>query len=172
MFPIGDENRVTKGVPYVTVGLVIANVLVYLYQARLSLPELSDFVFTFGVIPAEIERGKDLYTLFTSMFVHGGFAHIFGNMLFLWIFGDNIEAAMGRVRYLVFYLACGALASASHIFSNPTSMIPSIGASGAISGVCSTRATGCACCSATGGSSMSRRFCSWASGSSLSSSTA
>jgi len=135
MFPIGDENRGTKGVPYVTVGLVIANVLVYLYQARLSLPELSDFVYTFGVIPAEIEQGQDLYTLFTSMFVHGGFAHIFGNMLFLWIFGDNIEQRFGHVLYLLFYLGTGLAASGAHILTDTQSIVPSVGASGAISGV-------------------------------------
>lgn len=135
MFPIGDDNHGARGVPFVTVGLVIANVLVYLLQASLSLPELQDFIFTYGVIPAEIEQGQDLYTLLTSMFVHGGFAHIFGNMLFLWIFGDNIEQRFGHVLFLLFYLGTGLAASGAHILTDPQSTVPSVGASGAISGV-------------------------------------
>lgn len=135
MFPIGDDNHGAKGVPFVTIGLVIANVLVYLYQASLSLPDLREFIFTYGVIPAEIDQGKDLYTLFTSMFVHGGYAHIFGNMLFLWIFGDNIEQRFGHVLFLLFYLGTGLAASGAHILTDPQSTVPSVGASGAISGV-------------------------------------
>ncbi len=115
MFPIGDDNHGAKGVPFVTIGLVIANVLVYLYQASLSLPDLREFIFTYGVIPAEIDQGKDLYTLFTSMFVHGGYAHIFGNMLFLWIFGDNIEQRFGHALFLLFYLGTGLAALAERV---------------------------------------------------------
>lgn len=135
MFPIGDDNHGARGVPRVTVGLITVNVLVYLYQLTLSLPDLQSFIFTYGTIPAEIERGTDLYTLFTSMFVHGGFAHIAGNMLFLWIFGDNIEQRFGPVLYLLFYVGTGLAASAAHILTDPTSLVPTVGASGAISGV-------------------------------------
>ncbi len=135
MFPIGDDNHGARGIPLVTVALVAVNVLVFMYQSVLPLDELQAFIFKYGVIPAEIEAGRDLYTLFTSMFVHGGFAHIFGNMLFLWIFGDNIEQRFGSLLYLLFYLACGLAASAAHIYTNQGSLIPSVGASGAISGV-------------------------------------
>lgn len=135
MFPIGDDNHGARGVPLVTVGLIAVNVLVYLYQLTLSLPDLQSFIFAYGAIPAEIERGTDLYTLFTSMFVHGGFAHIAGNMLFLWIFGDNIEQRFGPVLYLLFYVGTGLAASAAHILTDPTSPVPTVGASGAISGV-------------------------------------
>ena len=135
MFPIGDDNHGARGVPLVTVGLILANVLVYLYQASLSLPDLQSFIFTYGTIPAEIERGVDLYTLLTSMFVHGGFGHIAGNMLFLWIFGDNIEQRFGSVLFLAFYVGTGLAASGAHILTNPGSQVPAVGASGAISGV-------------------------------------
>jgi len=143
MIPLKDDNPV-RITPLATGALITANVLVFFYQLSLG-PQVQRLVYQYGSIPAVIlghgslPAGLDaippVFSLFTSMFLHGGWLHLIGNMLYLWIFGDNIEAAMGRVRYLVFYLACGALASASHIFSNPTSMIPSIGASGAISGV-------------------------------------
>jgi len=135
MFPIGDDNHGARGVPLVTIGLIVVNVLVYLYEAMLSLPDLQRFIYTYGAIPAEIERGIDLYTLFTSMFVHGGFAHVAGNMLFLWIFGDNIEQRFGPILYLLFYVGTGLAASAAHILTDPTSLVPTVGASGAISGV-------------------------------------
>lgn len=135
MFPIGDDNHGARGIPLVTVVLVVLNVLVYLYEASLNMEGLQEFILTYGAIPAEIERGQDVYTLVTSMFVHGGFAHIFGNMLFLWIFGDNIEQRFGSVLFLVFYLATGLAASGAHILTNPSGTIPSVGASGAISGV-------------------------------------
>src|SRR5690606_22553844 len=129
---IGDENEHGAGPPLVTIALIIANVLVFLYQSTLGIEALQDFVTTYGVIPREIENGQDLYTLFTSMFVHGGLAHIGGNMLFLWIFGDNIERRFGAFLYIVFYLLTGLAASATHIAFNLGSTIPSVGASGAI----------------------------------------
>jgi len=135
MFPLGDDNHGARGVPVVTMALVALNALVFLYQAGLPLDELQRFIFTYGMIPAEIERGQDYYTLLTSMFVHGGFAHVFGNMLFLWIFGDNIEQRFGPILYLIFYLGCGLAASYAHLVTNPGSVVPSVGASGAISGV-------------------------------------
>jgi len=135
MIPIGDENRGRRGVPVVTVTLVAINVLVFLYQNTLTLEGLRSFILTYGAIPAEIEARQDLYTLFTSMFVHGGFAHIAGNMLFLWIFGDNIERRFGPVLFLLFYLGCGLAATGVHMLSAAGSQVPTVGASGAISGV-------------------------------------
>jgi membrane associated rhomboid family serine protease len=135
MFPIGDENHGARGLPVVTWLLIAANVLVFLYEISLSVPELGEFILTYGAIPQEIEQGDDLFTLITSMFVHGGFGHIAGNMLFLWIFGDNIEQRFGRVFFLVFYVVAGLAATGAQIVANPGSSVPSVGASGAISGV-------------------------------------
>lgn len=135
MFPIGDDNRGSRGLPVVTLVLIAINVLVFLYQITLTEQDLNDFIFTYGVIPKEIENGQDLYSLITSMFVHGGFAHIAGNMLFLWIFGDNIERRFGSALFALVYLGTGLAATFAHIVTNSGSEIPSVGASGAISGV-------------------------------------
>lgn len=123
------------GWPVITWGLIALNILVFVYQNTLPYRELQQFIFDFGMIPAEIQRGQDLYTLLTAMFVHGGLAHIASNMLFLWIFGDNIEQRFGRVVFLVFYLVSGILAGMAHILTNDNSVIPTVGASGAVSGV-------------------------------------
>lgn len=135
MFPIGDDNPGAPKQPVVTILLVAANVLVFLYQTTLNTPQLARFIYTYGAIPVEIERGDDLYTLVTALFVHGGFGHIFGNMLFLWIFADNIERRFGHVRFLLFYLGCGLAAAGAHIAATSGSRLPIVGASGAISGV-------------------------------------
>jgi len=135
MFPIGDDNQPNRGLAILTLALIGVNVLVFLYEAMLDPQQLQDFVTTYGVIPIEIQRGDDLYTLITAMFVHGGWAHIIGNMLFLWVFGDNIEHRFGSVIFLLFYLGTGLAASAAHIYTNQGSTIPSVGASGALSGV-------------------------------------
>jgi len=135
MFPVGDDNQPRRGLAVFTLALVAINVLVFLYEASLDPQALQDFVTTYGVIPAEIQNGEDLYTLITSMFVHGGWAHLIGNMLFLWVFGDNIEHRLGPVLFLLFYLGCGLAAGAGHILANQGSTIPSVGASGALSGV-------------------------------------
>ena len=131
--------------PYVTFGLVAACVLVFLYQ--LGLPERAAeiFAFAYGAIPAAVFGFAELppeiaalppwATLVSSMFLHGGFMHIIGNMLFLWVLGDNVEDTMGHARYLSFYGICGVLAALAHAIADPTSEIPMIGASGAISGV-------------------------------------
>jgi membrane associated rhomboid family serine protease len=118
-----------------TLLLLALNVLVFVYQMTLGTEALQDFVTTYGVIPREIENGEDLYTLITSMFVHGGFAHILGNMLFLWVFGDNIEHRFGSTIFVLFYLVSGLAATFAHIATNSGSPIPSVGASGALSGV-------------------------------------
>jgi membrane associated rhomboid family serine protease len=143
MFPIGDDNE-QAGTALVTIGLIAANVLAFLIQINRPEEAMQAFIFAWGVVPQEYAVGADLpplipfpfwSTLFTSMFLHGGWGHLFGNMLFLWIFGDNIEHRLGHVRFLVFYLACGLAASFAHIVVNIGSNIPAVGASGAISGV-------------------------------------
>jgi membrane associated rhomboid family serine protease len=144
LIPLRDDNP-AQITPALTWGLIAANVAVFLYQVSLGDRQGRIFVYEFGAIPAVIVGSERLpeflsaipsqLSLVTNMFLHGGWLHLIGNMLYLWIFGDNIEAAMGRGRYLVFYLLCGVMASLSHVASDPSSILPSIGASGAISGV-------------------------------------
>jgi len=144
MFPLKDDNP-RGSAPIVTLGLIVVNVAVFLYQVSLGPRQAEAFVYEYGAIPAVVFGLKSLprflvvippqLSLFTSMFLHGGWVHLIGNMWYLWIFGDNIEDAMGKMRYFIFYLTCGILASLSHAVSNPDSILPSIGASGAISGV-------------------------------------
>jgi len=135
MFPIGDENRGIRSRPVLTYGLMAINIAVFLYQLTLTERQLAQFFFDWGTIPAEVSRGDNLITLLTSMFMHGGWLHIAGNMLFLWVFGDNIEDTMGHAKFLLFYALCGLGASGLQVLVNPDSRVPMIGASGAISGV-------------------------------------
>jgi membrane associated rhomboid family serine protease len=125
-FPLSDENP-RDSLHIVTIALVILNVAAFFY----SLQDFEFYIFSFGFIPAY----ADILTAFTSMFLHGGFDHIFGNMWYLWIFGDNVEQVFGKLHYLFFYLASGVAATAAHYVTNLGSLIPTIGASGAISGV-------------------------------------
>lgn len=134
MLPLGDENRNLRIFPVVNMLLIVLNVLVFLYETSLG-AGVQNFIERFGAIPANILAGEGVLTLLTSMFLHGGWAHLIGNMLFLWIFGDNVEDAFGHGLYLAFYLLTGLAASAAHILLNPGSTVPSVGASGAISGV-------------------------------------
>lgn len=144
MFPINDNNP-TRTTAYVTYGLIAINVLVFIYELSLTPPQLERFFQLYAVIPRELTanlRGipvnqpiPEPLTLVTSQFLHGGFAHIFGNMLFLYIFGNNIEDQLGHVKYLIFYIACGVLAALSQWFFSTQSVIPALGASGAIAGV-------------------------------------
>ncbi len=142
MIPLKD-NIPSSRTPLITIGLIVINVLVYLNQLTLPPRAAVRFVYLYGLIPVEISQGQllvphpvPLYgTILTSMFVHGGLFHLAGNMLYLWIFGDNVEDRLGRVRFLLFYLLSGAAAAATQIFSDPHSQIPMVGASGAISGV-------------------------------------
>jgi membrane associated rhomboid family serine protease len=156
MLPIGDENEQGKGPPFVTLAFIAINIAVFVL---LQLPNEA-FTYAFSAIPVEITKGIDLVkpvviesggqqvtipqepgpspiylTLLTSMFMHGGIAHIAGNMLFLWIFGDNVEHRVGHIPYAIFYIVAGIIASFAQIAVNPDSVIPSLGASGAISGV-------------------------------------
>ena len=167
MFPIADDNSDRTVTPVVNYVLILANVLVFIFLQGLGTNE--KFTYTFSTVPYEIIDNKDVaqpvrvrdfrgrtvgrinlqptpipvyLTLITAMFMHGGIAHIFGNMMFLWIFGDNIEDRLGHFRYLVFYLVCGVLAGLSHVYAtalfatdSASLIIPSLGASGAISGV-------------------------------------
>ncbi|MDF5735898.1 MULTISPECIES: rhomboid family intramembrane serine protease [unclassified Nostoc] len=136
MFPLYDENP-TRITPYLTYGLIGMNILVFIHEVNLSQPQLSQFLSQYAVIPQELTTnwsGKWI-TLFTSQFLHGGWWHLISNMLFLWVFGNNIEDRLGHFKYLIFYLACGALAALSQWFIGMNSEIPSLGASGAISGV-------------------------------------
>jgi membrane associated rhomboid family serine protease len=130
MIPLRDVIP-TRTWPIVTVGLIVLNILVFLHEQTLGRPGLERFVHTWGLVPADFAWDR----VVTSMFLHGGWAHIGGNMLYLWIFGDNVEDRLGHVRYLVFYLLCGGVAAGAQTYINPDSLIPMIGASGAISGV-------------------------------------
>lgn len=129
--------------PFVNVAIIIINILVFFYELSLGRGTLSRFVADYGVVPASffpfgISEGElfpRFLPLFTSMFLHGGWFHLGGNMLFLWVFGDNVENSMGHFRYLLFYLLVGLGASLTHIVTNLNSQIPTIGASGAIAGV-------------------------------------
>ncbi len=168
LFPIGDENSDRTSTPIVNYVLIALNILVFVFLQGLGSNE--KFTYAYSTVPAEILTGKDIVTrpvavdnitgqrlempglqptlipvyltLITSMFMHGGIAHIFGNMLFLWVFGDNIEDRLGHVRYLIFYLVCGIIAGLAHVFAtaafastDSSLLVPSLGASGAISGV-------------------------------------
>lgn len=138
MFPIRDHNPSGR-VPYVTYVLIALNVLAFLgYAQALFNPdqrEIAAFYDTWALVPAEYVAGIDQHTLFTSMFLHGGLLHIGGNMLFLWIFGDNLEDRLGHLGFLAFYLATGAGASLAHVYADTASTVPTVGASGAIAGV-------------------------------------
>jgi len=134
-FPVGDDQVVGGHKPLFSYSFLVVNILVFLYQLTLSKENCGVFMYHFGSIPAEIVAGQDYFTLFTSMFLHAGFLHIIGNMLFLWVFADNIEATIGNVNFIIFYLLGGLAASLVHIYLNPTSTIPTVGASGAIAAV-------------------------------------
>ena len=136
MLPLRDENP-TRITPYVTYSLIGLNILVFLIQQLFGAAD-PQLVFAFAMVPAQVTGSLNPFTwatIFTSMFMHGGLAHIGGNMLYLWIFGDNVEESMGHVRYLLFYLLGGVVASLAHILTNPNSQVPTVGASGAIAAV-------------------------------------
>ena len=145
MFPIGDERVEGGPRPVVTFGLITLNAVTFLVElAQPSEGALQAFIQAWGVVPQEYSAAQDLpptiplpfwSTLLTSMFLHGGWMHLGGNMLYLWIFGDNLEKVMGAARFALFYLLCGLAASFAHIAFGPGSSIPAVGASGAISGV-------------------------------------
>jgi membrane associated rhomboid family serine protease len=121
----------SRTTPYVTIGLIAVNTLVYLYETTLGDPSLEEFILYFGLVPAAFSW----VAVLTSMFLHGGLLHVGGNMLFLWIFGDNVEDRVGHGRFVVFYLLCGAAAALAQTAMSPDSVVPMVGASGAVAGV-------------------------------------
>jgi membrane associated rhomboid family serine protease len=144
MIPLHDDNP-TRRKPIVTIALIVTCVLVYFWQSSLGPRQEAALVYGLGFIPAVLLEGATLpanlalvpaeLTLLTSMFLHGGFMHLAGNMLYLWVFGNNIEDVCGHGRFVLFYLLCGLAAAFAQALPNPGSEIPMIGASGAISGV-------------------------------------
>jgi len=141
MIPLRDDNP-SRTVPFVTRAIIAVNVAVFLYEASLG-PAVRSFVFDWGLVPQRLTGvllgmeppGAPLVTLGTSMFLHGGWVHLLGNMWYLWIFGDNVEDRFGHGRFLAFYLAAGVVSALLHTFVNPGSVFPTVGASGAIAGV-------------------------------------
>ena len=144
MFPLYDENP-TRITPFITYGLIGMNVLVFLHQLSLSDAQLNQFFQLYAVVPQQLTASfgsvainqpvPEWVTLFSSQFLHGGLLHLIGNMVYLWVFGNNIEDRLGHFKYIIFYLACGALAALCQWFIGMDSTIPSLGASGAISGI-------------------------------------
>jgi membrane associated rhomboid family serine protease len=145
MLPIGDDEGSAQGARLVTIALIALNVLAFFVElGQGSEGALQSFITAWGVVPREYSVGHDIpptiplpfwSTLITSMFLHGGWMHLGGNMLYLWIFGDNLERVMGAAKYAAFYLTCGIAAGLAHILFAGGSAVPSVGASGAISGV-------------------------------------
>ncbi len=142
MIPLRDKNP-THRIPFVNVSIIIANIAVFIYELSLGERELERFFLQFGVVPQYVTTAfysfdvglQTFLPLFSSMFLHGGWLHLGGNMLYLWVFGDNVEDKLGHGRYLLFYVLTGLAASFAHIAIDPLSEIPTVGASGAISGV-------------------------------------
>jgi membrane associated rhomboid family serine protease len=142
MIPIRDQIQ-SKSYPVVTRGIIGVNILAFLYQMMQG-ENIEQFIYTYGLVPARYSvpevaahftSGEQVFSLFSFMFLHGGFLHILGNMWFLHIFGDNVEDRMGSTRFLLFYLLCGWVSGFAHLWANWTSTVPTIGASGAIAGV-------------------------------------
>lgn len=136
MIPIRDQIP-TRKVPVINYLLIGLNILIFLIQWLTPSAE-GNFMYTFAVVPAQLiaqPNAGNIAHIFTSMFMHGGWLHLGGNMLYLWIFGDNVEDSMGHAKYLLFYLVGGVVASLAHIYTNPTSNLPMVGASGAIAAV-------------------------------------
>lgn len=142
MIPIKDANP-SRTTPYINILLIVINFGLFFYEISLGRVELARFIYTYGLVPERFfhlsQQGSPLlaryFPFFTSIFLHGGWLHILGNMLFLWIFGDNVEDRMGHFKYFIFYILCGLGAGFVHLFLNPSSSAPAVGASGAISGV-------------------------------------
>jgi membrane associated rhomboid family serine protease len=140
VIPLRDENP-TELTPFVTMLLIALNLAAWIMLQGAGMPErLEASVWAFGTVPCEVTgacatEGLGWGGVLTSMFMHGGWGHLLGNMVFLWVFGNNIEDSMGHIRFVAFYLICGVAASLAHIYLSPTSPIPAVGASGAISGV-------------------------------------
>lgn len=139
MIPYKDDNP-TVTFPFVTIGIIALNISVYIWEL-ISPSGIDRIAYTYGAIPynlLNLEKTQPLHpvvTVFSSMFLHGGFFHVAGNMLYLWIFGNNIEDRLGHIRFLIFYIIAGVVAAYAHAITSPRSLVPMIGASGAVSGV-------------------------------------
>jgi membrane associated rhomboid family serine protease len=133
MFPIGDDDSTERTVPIVTYALIVLNVLFFFVELSGGEP----FIERWSVVPRRLTQnpGADFITVFTSMFMHGGWLHLGGNMLYLWIFGDNVEDRFGHAKFALFYLLCGIAATVAQVVASAGSTIPNLGASGAIAGV-------------------------------------
>ena len=130
MIPLRDTQP-SYGKPLVTAAIIAINILIFLYEFSLDPFSQNHFISTYGIVPAKFQY----LDLLTSMFLHGGWMHVIGNMWFLWIYGDNVEDVLGHSRYLLFYLLCGIAAGLVQVMASPGSRIPTVGASGAIAGV-------------------------------------
>ena len=130
MIPLRDVIP-SRTVPLFNIAFIVLNTAAFIFQVSLPDRTLVSFMYTYGVVPAHLSW----ISVFTSMFLHGGWLHFLGNMLYLWIFGDNVEDRLGHLRYALFYVGCGVAAALAHVYMNPGSTIPTIGASGAIAGV-------------------------------------
>ncbi len=132
MLPVRDTIR-SRRVPFVTIGLIAINILIYVYQNNMTIREMNEFIYAFAVVPS---LGlSQPWRLITAGFLHGGWGHLLGNMLYLWIFGDNVEDEVGHVKFILFYMLMLILASFAQILSDTSSMIPVIGASGGVAGI-------------------------------------
>jgi len=131
MFPLYDQYKIPGRKPHLTLILISVNVVLFF----ISWPNLENFIFKYGLIPQKIFQGEAFFTIFSSMFLHGGVGHLFGNMWFLWVFGDNLERRLGKLKFLTFYILCGLFSALVYLLLAPERSIPAIGASGAISGV-------------------------------------
>lgn len=141
MIPLRDSLR-SKRTPVVNISIIAFTLFVFIYELSLSNPELEASIYDYGLVPVKFLEGLSgsvsfppLLTLITSIFLHGSWFHVIGNMLYLWVFGDNVEDRFGRFRYLVFYVGAGVTAGIAHVIANPNSPVPTIGASGAVAGV-------------------------------------
>jgi membrane associated rhomboid family serine protease len=136
MIPLRDSVR-PKKYPYINILLISLNIAAFIYQLSLTEAELMGLFYRYGIIPEKflLLQGASWFPLMSSMFLHGGWFHLLGNMLYLWVFGDNVEDRLGHWGYLLFYLAAGVTSGLTHIFTNPQSAIPTIGASGAVAGI-------------------------------------
>jgi len=135
IFPIGDDQVKRGYTPYFSYAIIVINILVYLFQLTLPLESANAFVYTFGAVPSNLTQGHGWFTIFTSMFLHANWLHLLGNLLFMWVFADNIEATIGNFKFLIFYLLGGIGATITHTYMYPYSEVPCIGASGAISAI-------------------------------------
>ncbi len=133
MMPIGDDNTLRKTAPVITYALIFLNILVFFFEMIGG----EEFIIKWAFVPSRFMANPiaEIPTLFTSMFMHAGLGHLGGNMLYLWIFGDNVEDRFGKLKYLIFYIACGLAATFSQLFFSAASQLPNVGASGAIAGV-------------------------------------